>query len=163
MNERQEAFFAQARSDYEIFLFLDGQAACHRLHYLQMCTEKLGKAYFLQMATPPNLGSHAALVKFLQTIVKDAAVRASLGFRRRTQWERKVKAALDVAYKLQQLAPALAGDGPNPEYPWPRDQPNHAPVNYDFPLWKELRNTARGREFLKLLRDLLNKFPDWWP
>jgi len=45
----QEAFLAQASSDYEVFqilLDLDRTVVpvCHPLHYLQMSTEKLAKA-----------------------------------------------------------------------------------------------------------------------
>lgn len=43
----REAFYRQARCDYEILLLLnrEGAATCQRLHYLQMSTEKLSKDY----------------------------------------------------------------------------------------------------------------------
>ena len=44
-----------------------GVAACHQLHYLQMVTEKLGKAYFWLTGNPPRK-SHASFVRFLQAL-----------------------------------------------------------------------------------------------
>jgi hypothetical protein len=52
---------------------------------------------------------------------------------------------------LQDMAPALAGDGPNPEYPWPRDMPEQSPVGYSFPVWEQLIDTSSGRQLIQLL------------
>jgi len=69
MNARQRAFYRQARSDWSVFCHLHpGRVRwwtivretccsavgvrpfsfprCHQLHDLQMCTEKLAKAYY---------------------------------------------------------------------------------------------------------------------
>src|SRR5271170_5963337 len=77
MNTRQIAFFRQAQSDWSVFCHFHGRgsrtrtwmrrvwcgmagvwplsfAPCHKLHYLQMCTEKLAKAYY---RTDPELGT----------------------------------------------------------------------------------------------------------
>jgi hypothetical protein len=42
-----DAFLTQARSDWQVFehLYDSDFPECHALHYLQMATEKLAKAY----------------------------------------------------------------------------------------------------------------------
>ena len=52
------------------------------------------------------------------------------------------------------MTPALANDGPNPEYPWPTNAPTTAPVEYSFPIWEELTETAYGRTLLSLIQYL---------
>ena len=70
MNACQRLWWEQTASDYEVFRLLREQGAvhCHLLHYLQMATEKLGKAYFWRTGRPPTKKSHASVVKFLQAI-----------------------------------------------------------------------------------------------
>jgi hypothetical protein len=84
MNSYQKVWWKQAKSDHDAFLLIrrQGIAQCHLLHYLQMVTEKIAKAYFWRSGTP-----------------------------------------------------ALASNGPNPEYPWPHAQPQIAPVGHNFPIW----------------------------
>ena len=45
MNQYQELWWTQARSDHKVLLLLRRTSAdsCHQLHYLQMVTEKLAK------------------------------------------------------------------------------------------------------------------------
>lgn len=81
MNEAQRLYHAQARSDFEIFHFLEGKHACHRLHYLQMCTEKLGKAYFYGSKPPPGK-VHTGFVKFLKHLSAKKNIWKALGFSR---------------------------------------------------------------------------------
>lgn len=50
--------------------------------------------------------------------------------------------------------PALAEDGPNPEYPWPRDSPTITSAEFEFAVWLELTETTDGRQFLHLLSKL---------
>ena len=40
---------------------------------------------------------------------------------------------------------------PNPEYPWPKDAPSVAPMEHSFGIWRELQETAAGRQFLNLV------------
>jgi len=64
-----KAYLEQARSDWEAYKLIAGSACadCHGLHYLQMTTEKLGKAVLLRSKS--SLGSvsktHNAFVRFL--------------------------------------------------------------------------------------------------
>ncbi len=154
MDRRQEVFLRQARSDHEIFLFLEGRESCHRLHYLQMSTEKLAKAFFWGTKTPPDLQSHSVLSRFLRAIASRSDVRQALGYTRKVVFESALWELQPLAEELEQMAPALA-NGPNPEYPWPRENPTTAPVDYAFPLWRQLEKTSRGKKFLKLLKQLL--------
>ncbi|MHC5538910.1 hypothetical protein ACYOEI_11880 [Singulisphaera rosea] len=54
-----------------------------------------------------------------------------------------------MAMSIEDLAPALAREGPNPEYPWPRANPQRAPAEQSFGIWEELRDASRGRQFLE--------------
>ena len=47
MNPYQRVWWQQVQSDYSVLLLLrrEGAAPCRQLHYLQMVTEKLAKAY----------------------------------------------------------------------------------------------------------------------
>jgi len=54
-----EAFLAQAKSDWQIYEHLEKTSfsKCHALHYLQMATEKLAKAYNNYCLWPTKLRS----------------------------------------------------------------------------------------------------------
>jgi len=59
-----DGYLEQARSDWGMYNRLQDSSGttCHTLHYLQMTTEKLGKAFLLVHGTPlENVrGSHRA-------------------------------------------------------------------------------------------------------
>ena len=67
MNSFQEVWWQQAKSDHEAFLLIRGQgiAQCHSLHYLQMVTEKIAKAYFWRSGTAPPQ-KHTGFPTFLR-------------------------------------------------------------------------------------------------
>ena len=153
MNARQAAFYRQARSDWSVFCHFHPLGfrwwtrvrhvwcsavgvwpfsfpPCHELHYLQMCTEKLAKAYY---RTDPRTG-HAAFRRFLTDLPLNFSAVAPLGFAdiaRLTRWEGSVSAIVGA---IEDLAPQIADRKglPNPEYPWPRGAEIHAPVDYPF-------------------------------
>ena len=56
MNNYQRCWWEQARSDYVALIAIrrQGAAPCHHLHYLQMVTEKLSKAYFWRSGLHPK-------------------------------------------------------------------------------------------------------------
>ena len=166
MNHYQELWWLQARSDRDVFVLLrrQGVAPCHQLHYLQMVTEKLGKAYFWRSGTPPPR-SHAGFVQFLRFL---GGVRASerqqiadiFAFGRFQDFQDWIRTVYPMAYDLERLAPALAQDnGPNPEYPWPHAAPEYAPATFEFNLWKELIETGRGRQLLRVIEVAVDNFP----
>ncbi len=135
----REAFISQAQSDFDLLQSLSrgNVAYAHRLHYLQMSAEKLAKAVLTAPAAkaPPE-ASHAVLVRMLQTLKGQPGIRRALGFDEASVFRAYIDSLLDLAGRIEQLAPALAKfTQPNPEYPW-RDHGAGdivAPCGYDFP------------------------------
>jgi hypothetical protein len=168
LNVYQTLWWEQTRSDYSVLLLLRRNQSnpCHQLHYLQMVTEKLRKACFWRKALPPKK-SHASFVKFLQALndrqEPDRTRIAQIhGFTRATDFENWIATITPLAYELERLAPALAGDnGPNPEYPWPRIQPTNAPASFDFDVWKQLQESGKGRQLLKVIDSSVRDFPKY--
>ena len=56
MIDAQRLWWEQSKSDLRVFKQLRALGAhpCHLLHYLQMATEKLSKAYFCALETRPR-------------------------------------------------------------------------------------------------------------
>jgi hypothetical protein len=71
-----------------------------------------------------------------------------------------IRSVLPIAYELERLAPDLANNGPNPEYPWPHVQPEFAPVDFDFSVWASL-TTVQGRDLMRMIRIAVNRFPEY--
>ena len=148
MTEHQRLFLIQARTDFTVFeMFRKDPVlpACHALHYLQMATEMIGKAHAWKHGRPGN--THRAFVSFLRSLSTNRQAQKRLGFEGRNQnWEHLIRKSIPLAEQVEDLAPALSPDAPNPEYPWPRA----APLEYPFAIWHELQETAAGRQFLSL-------------
>ena len=168
MNAYQRLWWEQTCSDHAVLLLLRREDAdpCHQLHYLQMVTEKLGKAYFWRTGHPPPK-SHASFVQFLQALNNRPApgrarIAKLLGFGRARDFENWMPTVTPLAHDLERLAPALAGDkGANAEYPWPWAAPAHAPVTHVFPVWKQLTASGRGRQLLKVIEAAVRGFPNY--
>ena len=167
MNKYQELWWRQARSDHETFVLLRerGVPSCHLLHYLQMIAEKLGKAYLWRSGSPPP-ASHAGFVQFMRFMggvraAERARIAEIFEFKRFEDFQIWIRMVLPDAYALERLAPAFAHDGPNPEYPWPRAEPAHAPASYDFKLWRDIRDSARGRRMLRVIEIAVARFPEY--
>ena len=163
----QECWWEQARSDHLVFVLLreEGVEPCHLLHYLQMVVEKLAKAYRWRTGTPPVL-SHASFVIFLKMLISRTSLERErialrLGFPGAESFKSFIRASAPLAYDIERLAPTLAGDGPNPEYPLPHHCPNHAPATHDFDVWNRIINTAAGRQLLTTIRGLVDTFPSY--
>lgn len=156
MNRHQRLFLVQARSDFAVFQLLRDRPDlphCHALHYLQMAAEMLGKAQAGK--TGPNTGSHKAFLGFVRGLTGNRAAQNQLGYHaRNAAWRQLVRKAVPLAERIERLAPALNPDGPNPEYPWPRQDPTAAPAEYEFDVWRVLTRTPDGRKFLDWLIDL---------
>lgn len=156
MNAQQQVFLDQAKSAYAVFTLLKGREElhhCHALHYLQMATELLAKASaWKKVQTEPT---HKALVHFFRKLESDKRAQSQLGFAEQNEnWRYTLLKLSPLADDLQKMAPALAGQGPNPEYPWPKGMPTTAPVGYSFPIWEDLTNKSWGRQLLRLLQHL---------
>ncbi|MFO0969057.1 MAG: hypothetical protein U0793_26180 [Gemmataceae bacterium] len=156
MTEFQRLFLVQARDDFAILALLRKQTRihpCHLLHYLQMATELLGKAHAWKDG--PRTHTHRAFVPFLRSLGTNRKAQARLGREGHNEsWRQLIKSSLSLAERVEALAPAIARDAPNPEYPWPRDAPVAAPVEHTFDVWQELEATPGGRRFFQLLNGL---------
>jgi hypothetical protein len=75
------------------------------------------------------------------------------------QLQAHIRGILPLAHQIERLAPALARDGPNPEYPWEEPTTGHvySPASYRFPVALNL-NQPNGRKLLRLLDILLDQF-----
>lgn len=159
MTEYQRLFLVQARTDFAVFeLFRkdSGLPACHALHYLQMATEMLGKAYNWTHGRPKT--THRAFVSFLNSLTTNRQAQKRLGFEGKNEnWKHLIRKSVPLAERVEDLAPALCRDGPNPEYPWPLNAPQNAPAEHTFGIWKELQDTAAGRRFLSLAGRLFER------
>ena len=109
MNSEQRLWWRQSQSDHELFVELHGDRIsaheCHLLHYLQMATEKLSKAYLWRSGhAPPK--SHTGFVRFLRALVTrpDAEltdIALALGFNNHPDLITWVRNVLPLAYELQ--------------------------------------------------------------
>lgn len=155
-----EAYLQQARSDWEVHNIAEQcpVAACHCLHYLQMTTEKLAKAGRLRAGDPLQRvrTSHKGFVRFLQLAARNQTLAQALQMRGK-DLGLQIQGSLHIADQIELLAPNLAKNGPNPEYPWETSGRVVAPMSYCFPLSGELRS-PQGRRLLKLISFLLADF-----
>ncbi len=109
--------------------------------------------------------SHVSFVRFLQSLGGRSAqdrqrIADLLGFGTADRFRNWVPTITPLAYELERLAPALAGDlGPNPEYPWPRLSPGQAPASFAFPVWKRLISTGKGKQLLRVIDNAVVGFP----
>lgn len=168
MNDYQKTWWEQTCSDYDMLLLLRKNNAppCQQLHYLQMVTEKLAKAYWWRDNRPPK-STHVAFVRFLQIVAgnlrreeqRRIADLLNLENEKKLRWH--IREISDLAYEVERLAPGLVEDGPNAEYPWPHENPRHSPVKYQFPLWEKLASTGRGRQFLQFIDKAVRQFPKY--
>jgi hypothetical protein len=164
MNDAQRLWWRQAQSDHALFVQLrrGGSPECHLLHYLQMATEKLSKAYLWRSGhAPPR--THTRFVRFLRALLDRRAAELDriakiLRFNRRQDLENWAPNVLALAYSLQNIAPAEAGNGPNPEYPWPHEAPIQCPVGHAFDLWSRLTNTGQGRKLIQFVDQAVSSF-----
>jgi hypothetical protein len=137
----RSAFFAQAASDNAVRVQLNASSVAysHRLHYLQMVTEKLSRGYAISpRASAPPARTHKAFVRFLQSLKSVEHVQRSLGFDDVARFRMYIDSLLDLADRIERLAPNFAGYvAPNPEYPWwnPSTGEVFAPCESPFELF----------------------------
>lgn len=135
------AFLRQARSENEVRLLLNDPRVeySHRLHYLQMVTEKLAKAALSNPVDPnPPRMVHGALVRLLQVAKGNRVLRTRLGYSDASVFRAFIDSMLDLASQIESLAPSSAGRyQPNAEYPWEDRKTGliHTPVDYHFALF----------------------------
>lgn len=151
------AYARQAGSDWELYTLLEEQQAnlCHRVHYLQMASEKIAKAYrFRDTDTPVEqlLRHHVGFTKFFNQFLRsDRVLQMYQG--KNAQHRELIKRCNALAREVEALAPAADRHNrpANPEYPWQHGLEVFIPHDHDFPNLKLLEAPA-GRNFLKLLK-----------
>ena len=160
----QSLFLDQARSDYEVYGRLRGAAECHRLHYLQMCTEKLAKVYFWRNGNPVGLKHHVfePFLRDLETS-RPRDFHQMFGYVAARRFSHLKSSILDLASRIQNLAPGGRNPGPNPEYPWPPAMPTLGPLAYSFPEWRDWNQTTAGRRLHEFVRNLLENYSTYFP
>ncbi len=165
MNAAQKQWWDQARSDHVVLTLVnaEGVEPCHKLHYLQMTAEKLGKAYLWRTGNPPGK-THRALGPMMKSLAgrSDTRKLAKLfGFGNDASLVTWLRKALPLVSVLEDLAPAEAIDGPNSEYPRPHNFPQQTPATYHFDVWDELSLSTRGRRLVKFIADAVRHFPQY--
>ena len=173
---KAEAFLRQAASDFSIYERLEQQRQyvplCHRLHYLQMATEKLAKAAALRGDPDADIYNHIAFTKpkFWQAIERQAPVIADgLGYSP-AALRKSLVAMRPLSHEIENLSPDVMnrrhgskGVTPNAEYPWEGRDSNGAltwlaPADHDFPELSDLPTSVSGVRLVQLIKRLLDRF-----
>ncbi len=151
----QEGYRLQARSDHDIFKQLNKRNVplCHRLHYLQMASEKLAKSFLCIGNQKPYKKSHYALVQFLKATKRIPKIQRLLGYNNnRSAYCMYIESLLQLAEQIEKLAPVGGDyDRMNPEYPW-KDAVGEIQVPTDY-QFNELKMTELVK-FQGLLENL---------
>ncbi len=110
--------------------------------------------------------SHASLVRFLQALENRSnedrlRIGQLLGFGRGHDFGNWIPTIMPLAHALEKLAPHLAGDGPNTEYPWPHTEPRFVPASFDFDVWRHLTESAQGRQLCSVIDRAIMSFPQF--
>lgn len=129
----RDALLVQARSDFEMLQLLRRHRApfCHQLHFLQMATEKLGKGFATAPGGPQPPKVHRAFVGFLRSVRSSVQLRQACNCGP-GQIDAYINSLLPQARLIEDLAPSIANDGPNPEYPWWEPGGVIAPADHAF-------------------------------
>src|SRR5438477_9938043 len=103
----KQAFVKQARSDHAMLERLN-RTDCeysHRLHYLQMFSEKLAKGWLAGFhGSAPDL-THIVLVTMLQNLKGRPEIRELLGYTSASVFKRYINSLLETARNVEALAP----------------------------------------------------------
>ena len=124
------AFLTQARSDFDMLrLFVPDHEddekfvkrynipECHKLHYLQMCAEKLAKGFLTDEETKP-LTIHRALVRFIQAAKLHKGLMKACNYQNVNFFQKYLKSLIEIAETVEDLVPLGAAERLKPEYPW---------------------------------------------
>jgi hypothetical protein len=158
------AFAAEARSDWAIYKMLADDATlprCHALHYLQMTTEKIAKAYRCR-DTGADVESvlylHVGFAKFMSSFLLSPMIKGEYEGRD-AHLQEILKSARSLAREIEKLAPAVdrRSSPENAEYPWSQGDDVVTPCQYGYPSLSLMQGTG-GRAFLKILGRALSDF-----
>jgi hypothetical protein len=160
------AFAIQGRSDWAVYKHLSALVKpsfhqCHALHYLQMATEKIAKAYRLR-DTPADVDDlvkrHTGFVEFVNEFFRCRTIRDEFQGQDAALQAPQKNAAI-LAREVEKLAPAIdrLASPENAEYPWERDEAIVIPCRFGFPNLTML-NQASGRAGMNLVERAFNDF-----
>jgi hypothetical protein len=162
LNVPQQLFLDQARSDYEVYDHLSRHNNCRRLHYLQMCMEKLAKTYFWRGGSFPGF-SHHKVEPFLRALELRPDFHTMFGYQDLPRFNSQKNSIFDLATRIQNLVPAGGNNGPNPEYPWPPTMPTIGPLTFIFPEWRDWIMSTPGRRLKYFVKNLLDNYLVYFP
>jgi hypothetical protein len=159
------AYYHQAYSDWTIFREFSGRSDVPRaqaLHYLQMATEKLAKAYRLRDTNTDLetlLTSHVGFPAFLNVYMRSPKILDEYAGKF-AKWKAVNRYCQALARHVEMLAPAVNREvyPENAEYPWEAGERIIVPIFYDFPNLSFLQQ-PQGRNFLNLIE---RAFRDFW-
>jgi hypothetical protein len=162
-----DAFILQCRSDWRIYneILVDPSRnknvidSCQKLHYLQMTTEKLGKAALLKSGNKIDevCKSHLAFVKFLRSTKKNQKIANIIGMSL-VQYGEHINSLLPLATKIERLVPGINNQGVNPEYPWlDNSGVVISPTSYKFMEFSEISQPS-GARLLRIINLLIINF-----
>ncbi|MEI8294990.1 MAG: hypothetical protein WCG04_00500 [Alphaproteobacteria bacterium] len=124
---------------------------CHCLHFLQMATEKLAKSFLCHTYSGPPKTTHAAQVKFLQSLSVNPSARLKYKARTNRDLASAIRLILPFAQQIQDLAPTANTSVLNAEYPWVDALGIiHCPSSHNYPHfnWTKLLQFS---DFIKCL------------
>jgi hypothetical protein len=161
-----EAFAAQGRSDWEVYKHLaaltkPSLSQCHALHYLQMATEKIAKAYRIRdtAADVDDLvRHHTGFVEFVNQFFRCEQIRDECR-ERDAALHALQRNATTIAREIEKLAPATdrLASPENAEYPWERDEQILIPCKFGFPNLAMLQQPG-GRAVMNLVERAFKDF-----
>ena len=166
----REAYLRQAASDLKVYEALRSpqHPQCHALHYLQMATEKLGKAVLLSAGAPMDAiqRTHVAFSRLPTTVRKRRDVSIALGYPRYEAYCAFLDSIAGLARQIDELHPQ-AGPSANCEYPWFGRGPGgeetwQVPATWGFALYSEL-SQPHGAALIRFLRQLIDRFDAVFP
>jgi hypothetical protein len=146
-----KAYLRQAESDFDVFRQLESLAVdkSHKLHYLQMSSELLAKAYRSARThgrRQPNV--HESLVRAIRLAGRHGAVRRALGYSDEKAYEAFIRSIMPAAEAIERIYPKGDIERPNPEYPWESGGQIECPCGYPFSDLDLKRNVLRLAKFL---------------
>lgn len=146
------AYALQAMSDLRTYdiLFRTDVDDCQLLHYLQMATEKVAKAYLSTRESKESFGfSHVVAARAIPALAREILSATMTA----AQVRPVVARIRQIVNEVEALAPAVHRGGSRPdncEYPWEDSHGNIiVPCRHTFPL-VAVRDRRTG-QLLKLL------------
>jgi DNA-binding transcriptional MerR regulator len=153
------AYTKQGVSDLSVYRHLTSAGAsindCHRLHYLQMASEKIAKGYqfrYTNKSIEALSSSHAGLPEFINSYCQSAAMKSRYAGRT-AQLETIRNDLYRLGTELEHLAPAIERQRSptNVEYPWSNGVTLTVPCDHAFPVMR-----SYGRDTWSLFEQMLD-------